>query len=396
MTKYYNRQTINNSHLVYFSKPKNNELYYYNFDTKSWAKVIPLDSLPYGLCSYRIEGKDDTQVIVTCQDSYRLASEIPENTDHEEMLQQKQWRNELVCNGKEFDFLTSKNEWQKGVVCWVKSDIIPGVLNIGNKNFHNIPFCTDINGYYYKESKKIAKSCTHSQIITQKQLIEDKKHKDNIKQQINDEDNLIIELKQNLKMYVPTQFKTHAYNSSCGRTGFIDTISYYNSLKKCPFEITKKVIVEFIEEDKKEEYFNKKNNIENIGLLAFISEKFKNKYSKYDVVYDSYQVEPKESATDNYLFPKYINLDKGDAFFDIQVHNASFAHLVVKLYRNDYTKIKMTLNENNIFTFTDFTYCNPLFKASSGNIITIVTDGDKATYKNIWIDIKEVVVFFVA
>jgi len=277
MTEYYNRQKVNSRHLVYFSKPENNELYYYKFDTQSWVKVTPLDRLPYDLCSYRIEGKDDTQVIVTCHDSYRLSSVIPENTDHQEMLRQKQWRDELVGPGKEFDFLTSNNQWQKGVVSWIKADIIPGVLHIGNRNHPHISCGKDVNGYHYKESNRFTKSCTHTPIITEKELNEEKIQQDIWKQRAVDKDNMVIQLKKSLKMYVPKNFKTYAYNSSLGRVGFIDTLPYYTSLKKCPFEITKQVIVELIEEDKKEEYLNKTDNTENIGLIALVSKNFKEK-----------------------------------------------------------------------------------------------------------------------
>ena len=251
MTEYYDRQEVNSRHGVYFSEPKIEQLYYYMFDTCSWVKVTPLDRLPYNLCSYRIEEKDDTQVVVTCRDSYRLSNVIPENTDHEEMLRQKKWRDKLVGKGKEFDFLTSNNQWKKGVVCWIKADIIPDVLHIGNRNNPCISFGNDVNGYYYKESNRFAKSCTHTRIITQEELDEEKRQRDLLKQKIIEEDNMVTQLKKSLKMYVIKKYKSAAYGSMCGRVGFIDTLPYYNNLKKCPFEITKQVIVELLEEEKK-------------------------------------------------------------------------------------------------------------------------------------------------
>ena len=125
--------------------------------------LYPLDFLPYGLCCFRLVWGTEEKCVITCINSYRLAKEIPEDTDHDFILEEKKWRDEIVQSGAEFDWYLEKNEeWVKGKVCWTKADIIPGVVVIGPRKCPNM----NLWGYYYKESSRFAKSCTYTKIIT--------------------------------------------------------------------------------------------------------------------------------------------------------------------------------------------------------------------------------------
>ena len=177
MTEYYNSETVNSRHLVAFSKPTNENKYYYVFEIQQWIKCTPLDNLPYGLCFYKLENRPETELLVTSRDSYRLSDHIPEHTDHEKMLKEKQWRDSIVGKGQEFDFLTSGGTWKKGVVNWTKRDIIPGVIQIGPRSsIGAIPVNisssdgSGVDGYYYKESSRLGQSSAHTPFITQEQL----------------------------------------------------------------------------------------------------------------------------------------------------------------------------------------------------------------------------------
>ncbi len=54
-------------------------------------------------------------------------------------------------------------------VAWVKADIIPDVLHLKKRRMES-----ELCGYYYKESKILAKSQTKTPVITDEQLKEEK------------------------------------------------------------------------------------------------------------------------------------------------------------------------------------------------------------------------------
>lgn len=161
-----------------------------------------------------------------------------------------------------------------------------------------------------------------------------------------------------------------------GKMSYIDTIEYYKTLTKNPEEITRIKIAETLIGSEKQKFLEDDENL--VGLIGLVS----NIGENYDVVYDSSSQIPNQHN---------ITLsDQYDGYFDIVVHNASYAYLYYdNMDPNDVYNRKIPLEENylnNTFTFTDITLENPLFPAISDNKLTIYTDGSDVTYKTIWIN----------
>jgi len=387
MTEYYDRKTVNSKHLVKFSDPKqyfSPNLFYYDFDTKTWLRCHPLDFLPYNLCSFKLDWGTEEKCVVTCKDSYRLTEKIPENTDHDFMLREKVWRDEIVHAGAEFDW-NLKGEWVKGKVCWTKADIIPGVVVIGPRN------CPNINGwgYYYKESKRFAESCTYTRIISQVDLDEEERERQAAIKRRENREECVKEWSEKIGMKCPEKYKHAAYSAGmCGRMGFVDTLPYYHSLKRCPIEMTKEVIGNSIEKEEDRRKFLEEDHKTMIGLIGLVSKAS----DGYSVVYDSNEIKPQYNK---YNDKHYATLSGSDGFFDIRVHNATFAYLYCgdRDDDNEYNRKidleKVNMDGKDIFTFTDITYDNPLMPAQSGSQLTFFTNGDLVTYKSIWMDVPE-------
>jgi hypothetical protein len=393
MTEYYDRQTVNDKHLVSFNIPEQKKLYYYEFDKKDWIECYPLDNLPYNLCSFRLELKKEKKCViwktkekcvVTCKDSYRLSETYQEHTDHKFMLAEKKWRDDIVISGAEFDwYLEKTNEWVKGKVCWTKADIIPGVIVIGPRN------CPNINGwgYIYKESKRFAKSCTYTKVFTQEELDEEEKQKQDAVQSINNKEKIVNEWKEKIGMKCPEKYKHLAYRChGSGKFGIVDTLPYYQSLKRYPLEVTKERIAETLPIEDRQKFLEKE--YPTLGLIGLVSKLT----DGYSVCFNSNKKVPQH---DKYLNKKYVILSESDGFFNIQIHCATFAYLYCCDSSDDNEfnrKIeleKVNIDGKDIFTFTDITYDNPLTPSLSGSKLTIYTDGNLVTYMNIWIDIKE-------
>ena len=112
---------------------------------------------------------------MTCHDSYRLTTDPDNEPDPEEMWEEKSWRDEIVKEGAELDYLFNDDETayrplgllndEKGYrakVSWTKADIIPGVLVGGPRR------CPNVNGfgYVYKESRHFGESGTFFELLT--------------------------------------------------------------------------------------------------------------------------------------------------------------------------------------------------------------------------------------
>lgn len=96
--------------------------------------------------------------IVTCPDSICFDKNINNKEEFE-------WRKNLKT-GDELDFFDEdKNTWIKAQIDGIKADIVPGVLRISFRKQPGI-----IIGYFYYESKRIAKSCTYTKKFTQEEL----------------------------------------------------------------------------------------------------------------------------------------------------------------------------------------------------------------------------------
>jgi hypothetical protein len=160
---------LRNRHQVLFQKEP--EETFYIFDDNVWKKCKNIDSLPYDLIIFQLE--DGTE-IQTCKDSFRIVSEEDyknKNIPFQKELQEEiEWRLQIV-EQDEIDFLLNDN-WVKAYVFWKKSDIIPNVWNIYHRK------STDWIGYFYYESKRIAKSSTHTPKISVEELLKEKEEKE--------------------------------------------------------------------------------------------------------------------------------------------------------------------------------------------------------------------------
>lgn len=181
-------------HLVSFKKDINkNNLYYFDFGDSTWIKCKQIDQLPYSLCKYQVENSDHT--FITCIDSYRLTKNLEDVLSNEEMHKEKEWRDNVVKALEEVD-LYAKDEWHKMIVAWVKADIIPDVLHLRKRRNES-----DLCGYYYKESKSLAKSQTKTPVITDEQLQKEKEQDERAvknRQEIHDK---IDEIEKSLKLF---------------------------------------------------------------------------------------------------------------------------------------------------------------------------------------------------
>lgn len=414
MTEYYDRKTVNNRHSIRFPQPQDDGYHYYDFDTQTWFRCYPQDRLPYGLCSFRLEGKDESQSVVTCLDSYRLSKNIPKHTDHDEMLAEKEWRDDMYNTGKayEFDWQLNDGTWVKGGIAWTKADIVPGVCMIGPRDHPNVNGW----GYYYKESRRYAKACTHTPVIIQEELDEEKKKQEEAQERIKTRKRKVAEWKKKLRRLSPKEFVHLANQGSgfSGSIGFYDLLPYYLSLKRDPNETTvESILVRMSPEDTEMTRKSLKEIPTLTGLFEFVDQnsvKVKPKEEKYEVVFDAGETTPKETnhyAVRDQKGVKSFELNESDGFFDIRVYNATYCYLWISHNNYEDRKIEMVpvkkldselktvfsddlcqevlSYEGDYLTLEDITYDNPLFPSVMGAQLRFFTDGDRVTYKNIWI-----------
>lgn len=166
----YDADEINSRHLVLFANPdKNQDTWYWDFESSSWIRSVPVNNLPYGLCSYHLDVDQENLCVVTCTDSYRLIHDLSNAKNAEQMEQERAWREELKTVGTELDFYMGKSDtYVKAQVSRKKADIVPEVLVISpRKNFGQM------FGYFFWESSRLAKSCTHTKQFTPEELAEE-------------------------------------------------------------------------------------------------------------------------------------------------------------------------------------------------------------------------------
>lgn len=393
MTERYSRKKLNSRHCVFFSEPtKVENLYYYDFDTKSWRPVRPLDRLPYGLCSYVfLDEEDEERCVVTCTNSYRLTEDSSDVPSVEEMEEERLWREELVKEGAEMEYINDDATVYRAKVIWTKSDVIPGVVTGGHRR------CPNINGfgYVYKESQQFAKTGEFLPLLTQEQL--DKEAEEG---RLADErraafDNEVKDLKQRL----------HRITQKGSDNSFTvyDTREWFRGLRKYPTPVTAKDVVDHVnstsEKPITEESLGKSTNIAVMGLMTVAED--------YDCCYTNVTIDiPKEmpvSPNVKYTTPeaekearerweKSIYLGGFDFYFDIHVHGASYAHLwcgdgslKTALEYKDRC-FHMVGSDDGTFTFPDVTYNNPLHGAVMGSSLKLYTDGDTVTFNGGYVD----------
>lgn len=374
-TEKYNAVNINSKHSVAFkNKFSNDQLYYFDFSVKKWIKCYPINTLPYNLCSFRLENSTDEQCVVTSLDSYRLISNLNDAPNNEEMFEESVWREEIVKKDAELDFIKDDGIY-KGKVCWTKSDIIPGVILIGPRSFPNL----NSFGYYYKESKKLAKSCTYTDIISEEELNKEKNTQEYYEMKFKEEKETIQNMKKNLDYYCPKEYLHLANQSSgiCGKVGFYDLLAYYQRLKiysePITFELVNKLHSknnDFVTDHELAES-QKLTNVQNVlmAVVLLSKENFDGAYG--EEIKDTEEIKYHNTQTSE----KCVYLNGCEAFFDIKIYNATYAKLsfgdkVIELDKVD-----------DVFTLSDINIDNPLFCPICACGFYIITDGDKSSYK---------------
>ncbi len=344
-----------------------NNLYYFNFKYDKWEKCYKIKSYPYNLNEYKFENSNET--FITCDDSYRLTENLEDVLSNEEIYIEKEWRDKVVKAQEEVD-LFNKGEWYKMIVAWVKADVIPGVLHL-KKRRDDCGMC----GYFYKESKRLAKSQTKTPIISIEQLQEEKEHDEKIMKLIQERRDKYKEIEKTLKLYKIKEEFHKIYAPSIKDVFFYDTLPYYQSLK---LNNNKKLI-------SKEDWSPKATMTYEEYLALSNCEK-----GFLKLVYEpSKEGNNMVSVEDEYTDIKncYAPLRKDyDAFYNIQIYNATYAKLKCDYKEIDCDVIDYSIDDKKIFGFFDISEKNPIFNSTLANTIYIDTDGDKITFDGILMD----------
>jgi hypothetical protein len=346
-------------HAVAFSKPNQSTKWFYDFETSKWIGCVPVERLPYNLCSYRLDGED--KYVVTCEDSYRLIDDLTNAPKVQWLEEERAWREELVCKeSAELDFIKTLGAI-KAQVLRKKSDIVPNVLVISPRKYQS-----QIFGYYYYESAQLAKSSTLTPVLTQEDLGKEKeieakatemqrKHKE----ELNNVKTKLIE-SNSFKCYKKYEKFANQGIGFCGKCGFFDITEYYQSLRFYPHPITQELINEYCEANGKEI-----SQVDCVALFGCVL--FNSKY-EYDVFYDS---ETKQIEKDSFV------LGYGDAYANIKVFGGTWGKIKIS-FEGELLEIPMNLVDEYL-TFSDITLQNPIFKSVSGGEIKIFTDGIEYT-----------------
>ncbi len=381
----YDAEEINSSHLVRFANPdKYQDTWYWDFESSSWIRCVPVNNLPYGLCSYHLETDTANLCVVTSTDSYRIIHDLSEARNAEQMEQERVWREELKIVGTELDFLMGKlDEYVKAQVSRKKADIVPDVLVISpRKNFGQM------YGYIYWESSRLAKSCTHTIQFTPDQLAEELELETKARVALEAQEADIRKLRHTLPYKCPKKYMSGA---NCGwgpigKTGFHDTREYYRSLVPYPHELSVEHIVS--------EFSDRKIDMEKIkspnfmpGLLGMVLLDAQG----YQVFYDRETGQVKQRQNPRSPEHKFnIYLEQGDAYFNIRIYGGTWGKL--RLMEDQSSEIKdipmelVESPEGNYLTFPDITLANPLVKATMGAVINIETDGKTYSANRIFIE----------
>lgn len=364
------------SDLVYLINSNNNfddknSLYYFDFKIDKWEKCYKIKSYPYNLNEYKFENSNET--FITCYDSYRLTENLEDVLSNKEMYKEKEWRDKVVKDNEELD-LYSDGEWHKMIVAWVKADVIPGVLHL-KKRRDNRGIC----GYFYKESKRIAKNQTKTPIISMEQLQEEKEYDEKIMKLVQKRKDKCKEIEKTLKLYKIKEEFHKFYDPRIKDVFFYDTLPYYRSLK---LNDDKKLIPKEDWSPKAtmtyEDYLALSNR-EKGSLKLVIKTSHDSKGNKSDMV----------SVEDEYTDIKncYAPLRKDyDAFYNIKIYNATYAKLKCDHKEIDCDVIDYSVDDKEIFGLFDISKKNPIFNSTLADTIYFETDGDKITFDGILMD----------
>lgn len=348
------------------------DLYYFDFNDNTWKGCEPIGRLPYDLCKYKAINSDHE--FITCVDSYCLTDNLEDVLSNDEMHKEKEWRDSIVKAQEEVDML-NKGEWHKMIVAWVKADVIPGVLHLRKRRDDR-----GICGYFYKESKRLAKSQTKTPIITEQQLQEEKEYDERVLKNIQEKKDRYKEIEKTLKLYKIKEEFYHIYAPTVKDVVFYDTLPYYQSLR---LDTEQKIISkeDWFPEAKKtyEEYLAYSNREK--GFVNLI--KHTAHVRSEDKTADMVSVEDKYTDIKNCYAPLKTDYD---AFYNIKIYNATYAKLVCDYKEIDCDVIGYSVEDKQIFGFFDITEKNPIFNSTISNTIYIDTDGDEITFNGILMD----------
>ena len=354
-----------------------NDLYYFDFSDNTWVKCEPIEKLPYNLCKYQIKNSNHT--FITCTDSYRLIDNLDDALSNDEMYKEKEWRDTIVKK-EELD-LYAKGEWHKMVVAWKKADIIPDVLHLQRRRN-----ASNLCGYFYKESKSLAKSCSKTPVITEEQLQKEKEQDEESIKYREDKIDAITKIEKTLKLFKIKDEYHKFYDPKIKDRFFYDTLPYYQSLR---LDTEQKVISK---EDWSsqakityEEYLAYSNREKGfINLVRQTTNRIRKEENTTDMVSveDEY-TDLKKCQIENCNY-QYLKCDY-DAFYNIKIYNATYATLCCDPREIDCDIID-TIDGKNIFGLKDITETNPIFNGAIADTIRIKTDGDKITFTGILMD----------
>lgn len=221
-------------------------------------------------------------------------------------------------------------------------------------------------GYIYKESNSLVKINTYTNAPTEEE-INAELNEDNIK---TTHYNNIGKMVQNWKFILPYICPKQYFHIANERPivydiiGCYDLSEFYKILNIYPHQITKDIILELYEN----EYPIKSSDDDKTGECLIAAIKLVEK--GYDGAYNEF------TKTDN---KKFFLPTHADGLFDIKIYNATYAYFMCGDDKVDLDFVE------GIFTLIDFTFKNPYFNAVAGFTISIKTDGDKLSYKQIYI-----------
>ena len=348
-----------------------NDLYYFDFSSDTWVKCKPIGRLPYNLCKYQIENSEQT--FVTCTDSYRFIDNLDKALSKDEMYKEKEWRDTVVKKGEELD-LFSGGQWHKMVVAWTKADIIPDVLHIQSRRNES-----KLSGYFYKESKSLAESCSKTPVITEKQLQKEKEQDEQSMKYRQEKRDKITKIEKTLKLFKIKDECHKFYADSIKKVFFYDTLPYYQSLK---LDKEQKVI-------SKEDWFPEaKTTYEEYLAYSNRQKGFVNLIRHTNNIHPEENIADMVSVNDEYTDIKngfQLLKNDYDGFYNIKIYNATYATLCCDYKKIDCDIIDST-DDKKIFGLKDITEKNPIFNGCVADTIYIKTDGDKITFTGLLMD----------
>lgn len=407
MTTRYSLNELRNKHLVFFKKPSNiQSLSYYDFTTKTWRLCEIIEQLPYGLFVYKFldeygtkngkdgennaeENNDELNMknkIITCNDSYRIMntnelSEYDLAILDDYMEKEKNWR-DLLVKGSELDLYFEKsNIWIKAHIKYDTFDIISSVFNImpRKNNFVSL-------GFYYKDSNKLAESCTYTDEISEEEL-----QKELEKERLFDEDSKRNDEKLN-------NIKKQLKKIIIPPVAFYDYIPYYLSLN----------IVDYISYDK---LILLNDDFKNVMTLETWDKEKNVRKAYYYMLYDSNIDGVIYPASNKCAYDKYTNnayfklIGNGDAIYNIKIHgimkndiiNArleyadcydfnnseqNFDNIAQEISNVSRAEISTSIeaiwnNDIQCYTFPDFSKSNPLLQPRDDLAIYVILAGSK-------------------